>query len=62
MLRLHLLEGKKRPLLISTSQLKRSQRLNHANTAIIHLPSCALVNYLSMEVNGRRVEGKEVHF
>jgi len=62
MLHLHLLQGKKRLLLISTSQLKRSQRLNHANTAIIHLPSCALVNYLSMEMNKRREEGEEVHF
>jgi len=62
MLQLHLLQGKKRPLLISTSQLKISQRLNHANTAVLHLPSCALVNYLSMEVNKRREEGEEVHF
>jgi len=60
-LHLHLLQGKKRPLLISASQLKRSQRLKHANTAIIHLPSCALVNYLSMEVNKRREEGEEMH-
>ena len=62
MLHLCLLRENRRPLPTSTSQLKRSQRLSHANTAIIHLPSCALVNCLSMEVNKTGEEGEEVHF
>lgn len=58
-LQLHLLQQKRRLLVVLARHLKMSQRQNHANIAM-HLISCALASCRFMEVNKAGQEGEEI--